>query len=126
MAGNFPMLTRQHSDIIDTEPSSGDVNKMLLGSFVEEYDEDDEGESGRWVGSDRQMESPRAISQQLSSPVRTSPFGPSSPSSQAAEVVVPTINPFTPPTRQQTRTSSGGLHDPFDVPHIQYARHEAR
>lgn len=30
------------SDIIDTEPSSGDTNKMLLGSFVEAYDRKDE------------------------------------------------------------------------------------
>lgn len=31
-------------DIVDTEHSTGDVNKMLLGSFVEEYDlyDDDE------------------------------------------------------------------------------------
>ena len=27
--------------MIDTEHSSGDVNKMLLGSFVEEYDNDE-------------------------------------------------------------------------------------
>ncbi|KAL9633797.1 MAG: hypothetical protein Q9204_003254 [Flavoplaca sp. TL-2023a] len=30
------------SDIIDTEPADGDVNKMLLGSFVEDYDDEDE------------------------------------------------------------------------------------
>ena len=28
-------------DFIDTEHSSGDVNKMLLGSFVEAYDKDE-------------------------------------------------------------------------------------
>ena len=28
-------------DFIDTEHSKGDVNKMLLGSFVEEYDQDE-------------------------------------------------------------------------------------
>ena len=28
-------------DIIDTEHSTGDVNKMLLGSFIEEYDKDE-------------------------------------------------------------------------------------
>jgi CRISPR/Cas system CSM-associated protein Csm4 (group 5 of RAMP superfamily) len=27
-----------HRDIVDTEPSSGDVYKMLLGSFIPEYD----------------------------------------------------------------------------------------
>ena len=26
-------------DIVDTEPSLGDVNKMLIGSFIAEYDE---------------------------------------------------------------------------------------
>ena len=30
--------------MIDTEHSTGDVNKMLLGSFVEEYDKDEGGE----------------------------------------------------------------------------------
>lgn len=29
-------------DIVDFEHCSGDVNKMLLGSFVEEYDDDEE------------------------------------------------------------------------------------
>ncbi|KAL9021295.1 MAG: hypothetical protein Q9185_001500 [Variospora sp. 1 TL-2023] len=29
-------------DVIDTEHASGDVNKMLLGSFVKEYDDDDD------------------------------------------------------------------------------------
>ena len=29
-------------DIVDTEHSTGDVNKMLLGSFVEEYDHDED------------------------------------------------------------------------------------
>ena len=31
-------LTFTNRDIVDTEPCSGDVNKMLLGSFVEEFD----------------------------------------------------------------------------------------
>ncbi|ELR10226.1 hypothetical protein VC83_08983 [Pseudogymnoascus destructans] len=31
-------------DIVDSEHCSGDVNKMLLGSFVEEYDLFDDGE----------------------------------------------------------------------------------
>ncbi|KAL9581438.1 MAG: hypothetical protein Q9212_003902 [Teloschistes hypoglaucus] len=31
-----------YKDMIDTEHASGDVNKMLLGSFVEAYDEDEE------------------------------------------------------------------------------------
>lgn len=35
----------KYKDMIDTEHASGDVNKMLLGSFVEAYDEDEEDES---------------------------------------------------------------------------------
>lgn len=31
-----------HRDIVDTEHSRGDLNKMLLGSFVEEFDQKDE------------------------------------------------------------------------------------
>jgi siderophore synthetase component len=31
-------LMLAHRDIVDTEPSSGDVYKMLLGSFIPEYD----------------------------------------------------------------------------------------
>ena len=34
----------KYSDIIDTEHSSGDLNKMLLGSFNEEYDKDEDNE----------------------------------------------------------------------------------
>lgn len=33
------MLTVLLRDIVDTEPSLGDVNKMLIGSFIAEYDE---------------------------------------------------------------------------------------
>lgn len=38
------LLTALCRDIVDSEHCSGDVNKMLLGSFVEEYDlfDDDE------------------------------------------------------------------------------------
>ena len=32
----------RHKDMIDTERADGDVNKMLLGSFVEAYDDDDD------------------------------------------------------------------------------------
>ena len=32
------LLRIPYSDVIDTEPASGDMKKMLLGSFVEEYD----------------------------------------------------------------------------------------
>ncbi|KAL9032270.1 MAG: hypothetical protein Q9214_008038, partial [Letrouitia sp. 1 TL-2023] len=38
-------ILSKYKDMIDTEHASGDVNKMLLGSFVEAYDEDDEDES---------------------------------------------------------------------------------
>ena len=39
-----------HRDIIDTEHASGDVNKMLLGSFVPAYDQD-EGEETQPLSS---------------------------------------------------------------------------
>lgn len=39
------------SDIIDTEPSSGDVNKMILGSFVEGWDKRDEEEGSVSAGA---------------------------------------------------------------------------
>ncbi|KAL8690381.1 MAG: hypothetical protein Q9218_004160 [Villophora microphyllina] len=38
-------VTSNYKDMIDTEHASGDVNKMLLGSFVEAYDEDEEDDS---------------------------------------------------------------------------------
>lgn len=38
--------------MIDTEHSTGDVNKMLLGSFVEEYDKDEGDELGLVGSSD--------------------------------------------------------------------------
>ncbi|KAL8946445.1 MAG: hypothetical protein Q9222_007160 [Ikaeria aurantiellina] len=50
-------------DIIDTEPSGGDVNKMLLGSFVEEYDEEDEEDQLQELQTPlRQSQSPDQIS----------------------------------------------------------------
>ncbi|KAL8855594.1 MAG: hypothetical protein Q9178_007786 [Gyalolechia marmorata] len=50
-------------DIIDTEPASGDVNKMLLGSFVEEYDDEDE---------DGQLQDPKTPPEQTASPAELS------------------------------------------------------
>jgi hypothetical protein len=130
--GKSSFTDEETRDIIDTEPSYGDVNKMLLGSFVEEYDEDDEDEAGKWMSTGRLMESPRTTFHQLSSPARTSTSGPFSPLSPGPELVLPTINTHIPPTRQQTRdspllrSSNGGRHDPFGIPHItQYPRHEA-
>jgi len=35
---------------LDTEPASGNVNKMLLGSFVEEFDESEEIDYTRYSG----------------------------------------------------------------------------
>lgn len=42
---SYSQLTIACSDIIDTEPSWGDVNKMILGSFVEGWDKRDEEET---------------------------------------------------------------------------------
>ncbi|KAL8772818.1 MAG: hypothetical protein Q9209_002163 [Squamulea sp. 1 TL-2023] len=63
-------------DIIDTEHATGDVNKMLLGSFVEEYDDEDEED---------QMQDPKTPLKQTTSPdelsYTSSPPGSSSKSS---------------------------------------------
>jgi hypothetical protein len=96
----------KHSDIIDHEPSCGDVNKMLLGSFVEEYDEDDEDGSPNWGGTAQSMDSPPHSLQRLASPVRTSPFQSFSLSDQAPQMSLPTINTHMPPTRPQTRQNT--------------------
>jgi hypothetical protein len=41
-AAELVLTDRAYRDIVDTEHSTGDLNKMLLGSFVEEYDKKDE------------------------------------------------------------------------------------
>ena len=41
-AAELLLIKTAHRDIVDTEHSSGDLNKMLLGSFVEEFDKKDE------------------------------------------------------------------------------------
>jgi hypothetical protein len=94
-----------YSDIIDTEPSSGDVNKMLLGSFVEEYDEDDE-ESVSQGTPIQLMDSPPGLGQQATSPTRTSTFQTRSQPEAAPRMYLPTINWHTPPTRIQTRENT--------------------
>ncbi|RDW60992.1 hypothetical protein BP6252_12375 [Coleophoma cylindrospora] len=61
-------------DVIDTEPSSGDVNKMLLGSFVAEYDNNDEedDDATAYGGSPVQLvESPDRLDD-MPSPIRPS------------------------------------------------------
>ncbi len=57
-------LTKNCSDIIDTEHSSGDVNKMLLGSFIEEYDKDDGDELTFFESPDSQ----HSLSERSASP----------------------------------------------------------
>lgn len=52
------------SDIIDTEHSTGDVNKMLLGNFVEEYDNDDGDELSLGASAD----SPQYFGERTMSP----------------------------------------------------------
>ena len=42
---------RKYKDMIDTEHASGDVNKMLLGSFVEAYDDDSDDDDSQSPGS---------------------------------------------------------------------------
>lgn len=95
-----------YSDIIDTEPSSGDVNKMLLGSFVEEYDEDDDEESVSRGTPMQLMDSPRGLGQQATSPTRSSTFQTLSQPDATPRMSPPTINCHTPPTRPQTRENT--------------------
>ena len=94
------------SDIIDHEPSCGDVNKMLLGSFIEEYDDDGEDEAPTWGGTAQLMDSPPHTLQRLASPTRTSPFQSYSLPDQVPQMSLPTINAHTPPTRPQTRQNT--------------------
>ncbi|KAL8820291.1 MAG: hypothetical protein Q9223_001457 [Gallowayella weberi] len=56
-------------DIIDTEPASGDVNKMLLGSFVQDYDDEDEEDQPQAPGTPLlQTTSPAEMSSNSSVP----------------------------------------------------------
>lgn len=43
-------------DIIDTEHSTGDINKMLLGSFIPEYDEDEDDDDVALASSPNQSQ----------------------------------------------------------------------
>ncbi|KAL8846936.1 MAG: hypothetical protein Q9221_008004 [Calogaya cf. arnoldii] len=72
------------SDIIDTEPADGDVNKMLLGSFVEEYDDEDE---------DGQVEEFETPIQQTASPDQLSFVSSLSRSSHRESMNRPTTPP---------------------------------
>ncbi|KAL9609992.1 MAG: hypothetical protein Q9167_005265 [Letrouitia subvulpina] len=58
--------TSKYKDMIDTEHASGDVNKMLLGSFVEAYDEDEE---------DEPEDDARSLELEDASPVVDDPMG---------------------------------------------------
>ncbi len=93
------LITPLHSDIIDTEPSTGDVYKMLLGSFVEEYDEADEESEAVAIG---QTESTSDWLRSRGSPARSSSYQTFPVSEQASENGIPTIDPPIPPTRPTT------------------------
>ncbi|KAI9776787.1 MAG: hypothetical protein M1816_005081 [Peltula sp. TS41687] len=92
-------------DIIDTEPSSGDVNKMLLGSFVEEYDEEGEDATVDPGYLMQRTESPEEI-RELSSLTRNSTFQPFSPMDRNLDSSPPNGNLYSSspwdPTRQNT------------------------
>ena len=63
-----------YKDMIDMEPSWGDINKMLLGSFVEVYDEEDESESEEDEGDTKSLvHSPSDVSAGSNAPRETSP-----------------------------------------------------
>ncbi|KAL8922484.1 MAG: hypothetical protein Q9172_003549 [Xanthocarpia lactea] len=78
-------------DIIDTEPASGDVNKMLLGSFVEAYDDEDEyGQLHDPKTPPEQTASPDEFSY-ISSPPRSVPRrSPTSPPEPSVFISRPT------------------------------------
>lgn len=50
-----------YRDIVDTEPCTGNVNKMLLGSFVEEFDEEDGDEISAPGSPDRRIGSSEGL-----------------------------------------------------------------
>ena len=47
----------KYKDMIDYEPASGDVNKMLLGSFVEAYDDDSDDDDSQSAGETSRLPS---------------------------------------------------------------------
>ncbi|KAH0565999.1 hypothetical protein GP486_000610 [Trichoglossum hirsutum] len=86
-------------DIVDTEPSSGDVYKMLLGSFVEEFDERDE---------------PNTPEEQPRSPQQQSPHQ-QHPQSQP-------LSPATPTTLRQVGSHGGASPSSSSPQHLAYAQ----
>ena len=73
---------------------------MLLGSFVEEYDEDNDDDYGGIMTESTDVSSEWL--RPLGSPARSSSFQTIPLSEQAPETRIPTINPPIPPTRQTT------------------------
>jgi hypothetical protein len=79
-------------DVIDTEPASGDVYKMLLGSVVENYDGEENGLE--FVESQERLQDNTGSSTSIfSSPNRSTHTSPSNE------------GPYTPPTRTVTEMS---------------------
>ncbi|KAL8911664.1 MAG: hypothetical protein Q9171_003191 [Xanthocarpia ochracea] len=78
-------------DIIDTEPASGDVNKMLLGSFVKGwYDEDEDGQLQDPKTPPEQTASPDELSYVSSPPRSVSRRSPTSPPEPSVFISRPT------------------------------------
>lgn len=73
---------------------------MLLGSFVEEYDEDNDEDYGGPMTASTDVSSEWL--RPVGSPARTSSFQTIPLSEQAPETRTPTINPPIPPSRQTT------------------------
>ena len=86
------------SDVVDTEPSHGDVYKMLLGSVSKLYDERDDSEPTTPISAPSTASSEETAQQTLSSP--TFPSG--IPWSQSLN----TPDCFPPPSRSDTGASS--------------------
>ena len=101
---SYSQLTIVFSDIIDTEPSWGDVNKMILGSFVEGWDKRDEEEASvsASVAHVEDSHEPR-----FGSP--TSPFPPFySPGTSPTQTFYNSTSPtsYAQPGRRHTRTDT--------------------
>lgn len=83
-------------DIVDFEHCSGDVNKMLLGSFVEEYDDDDEPATMSIISELDLTETP------LQQPTN---YFPTSSTAETGLFEMPTRQSMSPQMRRNTTTA---------------------
>ena len=110
--------TNEYSDIVDHERSDGDVNKMLLGSFVEEYDEKENDDELEMSASPTQNISMDSF-QTIGGPSRASTFQPLSSDQKPRDSILSST-----PTRTQTGNKTEGTmasrpqrHNYIGLPH---------